>query len=147
MITYDELNSQNHKITELTNVLSYLLKDRQMCDTGICCDLFYQYRDRIKAHLDVVDHTYSSLLSHSDNKVNNTARSFMGGSQEIKKIFTQYSKQWCAKHKQELRISDHKKFIKETDDLFELVLNRIQDETEHLYPLIREIKGDKQRAA
>jgi len=31
--------------------------------------------------------------------------------------------------------------------MFDLILKRIQDETEHLYPLIREIKGDSQRAA
>jgi hypothetical protein len=40
MITFEELNTQNHEITELTNVLSYLLADRAMCDTDICCDLF-----------------------------------------------------------------------------------------------------------
>ena len=34
-----------------------------------------------------------------------------------------------------------------TDKMFELIQNRIQDETERLYPLIREVKGDSQRAA
>lgn len=147
MISYDELNRQNHEITELTNVLSYLLKDRQMCDTSICCDLLYRYADRIKAHLDMVDRTYSALLSNPDNKINNVARSFMSGSQEIRKIFSTYSKQWCAKNRHELRINDHGDFIKDTDRMFELVLGRIQDETEHLYPLIREIRGDHQHAA
>ena len=28
MITYEELNTQNHKITELSNVISILIKDR-----------------------------------------------------------------------------------------------------------------------
>jgi hypothetical protein len=147
MITFEELNAQNHEITELTNVLSYLLADRAMCDTGICCDLFYRYGDRIKDHLDMVDHTYTDLLTNSDTKVNNTARMFMSGSREIKLIFAKYTKTWCEKRKHALQISDHDKFYEETSKMFELILNRIQDETERLYPLIREIKGDSQRAA
>ena len=43
MVTYDELNTQNHKITELSNVLRYLLADRAMCDTEATCKLFYEY--------------------------------------------------------------------------------------------------------
>ena len=34
---------------------------------------------------------------------------------------------------------DHEKFLKETNELFDLVLQRIQDETEHLYPLVRSL--------
>ena len=147
MITFEELNTQNHEITELTNVLSYLLADRAMCDTRICCDLFYRYGDRIKAHLDMVDHTYTDLLTNSDTKINNTARMFMSGSQEIKHIFAKYTKTWCEKRKHALHISSHDKFYEDTSKMFELILNRIQDETERLYPLIREIKGDSQRAA
>lgn len=147
MITFDELNRQNHEITELTNVLSYLLADRAMCDTDVCCELFYRYGDRIKAHLDLVDHTYTDLLTHSDTKVNNTARMFMSGSQEIKHIFAKYMKTWCEKRKHVLHINDHEEFYAETSKMFKLVLKRIQDETEHLYPLIREVKGDSQRAA
>ena len=30
MITYEELNAANHKITELSNVLLYLFRDRSM---------------------------------------------------------------------------------------------------------------------
>jgi hypothetical protein len=147
MITFEELNTQNHEITELTNVLSYLLADRAMCDTDVCCELFYRYADRIKAHLDMVDHTYTALLSSSDTKANNTARMFMSGSQEIKHIFTQYTKTWCEKRKHALHINDYGKFYQETSKIFDLILKRIQDETEHLYPLIRQVKGDSQRAA
>ncbi len=146
MITFEELNTQNHEITELTNVLSYLLADRAMCDTDICGDLFYRYGDRIKAHLDMVDHTYTDLLTNSDTKVNNIARMFMGGSQEIRRIFAKYTKTWCEKRKRALHISNHNEFYEETSKMFDLILKRIQDETEHLYPLIREVKGDSQRA-
>jgi TorA maturation chaperone TorD len=95
----------------------------------------------------MVDHTYTDLLTNSDTKVNNTARMFMGGSQEIRRIFAKYTKTWCEKRKHALHISNHNEFYEETSKIFDLILKRIQDETEHLYPLIREIKGDSQRAA
>lgn len=141
LITYDKLNEQNHRITELSNVLSYLLKDRSMCDTKSCCDIVYNYISLVQEHIDMVDkNMYSGLLSNSDDKLKNVAKNFMSGSVEIKKILKGFSKRWCgAKNKVELKIKDHEKFQEETSALFKLVLQRIQDETEHLYPLVRSL--------
>ncbi len=142
MITYKNLNEQNHRITELSNVLSYLFKDRSMCDTGSCCELFSKYVTLVNEHIDTVDkNMYSDLLGSSDKKVNNVARNFMSGSVEVKKILRDFNKHWCPlKNKGELRIKDHEKFLKATDELFNIVLQRILDETEHLYPLVRSMK-------
>jgi hypothetical protein len=142
MISYEELNEQNHRITELSNVLHYLFTDRSMCDTGACCDLFYRYVDLVKEHIEVVDkEMYKDLLSSPDDKVSNVAKNFMSGSMEIKKILREFTHHWCpsARKKDSLHIKDHAKFLKDTDELFEIVLQRIQDETEHLYPLVRSL--------
>ncbi len=147
MITYDQLHAQSHEITELSNVLRYLLNDRSMCDTGTCCELFYRFGEKMQAHLDTVEHTYGALLNSHDDHARKIAQKFMGGTQEIKRIFNQYTKTWCARHKQQLHIADHAEFLKDTRQMFDIILNRIQDETEQLYPLIRAIKGDSQRAA
>jgi len=143
MITYDELNQQNHRITELSNVLSYLFQDRSMCDTGSCCDLFYHYVDLVKKHIDLVDkNMYSEMLNSPDKKINAVARNFMSGSVEVKKILKAFSKHWCpTRNKSSLTIKDHDKFLKETDELFGIVLQRILDETEHLYPLVRSLRN------
>ena len=145
MITYDELNEQNHRITELSNVLSYLFKDRSMCDTGSCCDLFYHYVDLVKTHIDQVDKDmYSDLLNSPDKKINNVGRNFMSGSMEVKRILKDFSRRWCpTRSKGSLTIKDHKKFLKDTDELFEIVLQRILDETEHLYPLVRSLRNSQ----
>jgi len=84
---------------------------------------------------------YKDLLASPDDKVSNVARNFMSGSVEIKKILREFMHQWCptAKKKDALHISDHANFLKDTDELFEIVLQRIQDETEHLYPLVRSL--------
>lgn len=143
MVTYQELNEQNHRITELSNVLSYLFKDRSMCDTDSCCQLFINYVNLVKEHIDLVDkNMYSELLKSPDEKVNNIAKNFMSGSVEVKKILKDFSKDWCRiKHKSELTIKNHNKFLVDTDEMFNIILQRIQDETEHLYPLVRSLKS------
>lgn len=142
MITYEALNEQNHRITELSNVLRYLFKDRSMCDTGSCCDLFYQYVDLVKQHIDTVDkEMYSELLQSPDDNINNVAKNFMSGSAEVKKILKSFSKKWCpAKDASMIKIKAYDSFLDDTNELFDLVLQRIQDETEHLYPLVRSLR-------
>jgi hypothetical protein len=149
MITYEELNTQNHKITELSNVLLYLFQDRSMCDTQSCCDLFNRYLDLVRNHIELVDtHLYERLLSQGNSEIRNTVNNFMAGSQEIKRIMKDYLKTWCpTKPVEALAIADHGRFLKDTQGLFSLVLQRIQDETEKLYPLIRKVSGDIQHAA
>ena len=141
MITYEELNEQNHRITELSNILRDLLKDRSMCDTDSCCDLFYNYVNLVNKHIEMVDtNMYSELLTSPDNKINNVAKNFMSGSVEIKRILKRFSKKWCTtKNKNALKIKSHDQFLEETNQLFDLVLQRILDETEHLYPLVRSL--------
>ncbi len=141
MITYTKLNEQNHRITELSNVLGYLFRDRAMCDTVTCCNLFNNYMIQVKEHIDMVDkNMYSDLLASPDDKVNNVAKNFMSGSVEVKKILKTFSKQWCpTRGSNDLRIKDHEQFLGAIDELFEIVLQRIQNETEHLYPLVRSL--------
>ncbi len=141
MITYKELNEQNHRITELSNVLRYLLKDRTMCDTQSCCELFNNYVMLVQQHIETVDkNMYCDLLSSKDQKTNNVARNFMSGSVEVKKILKSFTRQWCpVKNNNALKIKDHQQFLDSIDELFDIVLQRIQDETEHLYPLVRNL--------
>ena len=148
MLTYDELNQQNHAITEMSNVFLYLIQDRAMCDTGIVCDLFFDYVEKVKNHLEEQDnHMYTSILRDGDAPDKLVAENFMSGSKEIKRIFQSYQKKWSNTRGHYLRISNYPKFLKETEDMFELVLKRIQDETEHLYPLVRSISGDSEKVA
>ena len=142
MISYEELNEDIHRITELTNILRYLFKDRSMCDTHTCCSLFNKYFEQVSAHMDLVDKDFSTmLLKDHDNKVNAVAKNFMSGSVEIKRIIKDFKKQWCSiKPGDNLKIKDHTSFIDNTDELFDIVLQRIQDETEHLYPMVRSLR-------
>jgi len=46
-----------------------------------------------------------------------------------------------------LVIKEYDAFRKATEEMFDIVLKRLQDETERLYPLIREVTGDERRVA
>jgi len=148
MLTFSELHAQNHKITELSNVFRYLIQDRGMCDTACACDLFFDFKERVREHIELVDQKLcGKLISYPDQKIQNTADRFLSGSSEIKKIFSEYVKQWCSEKNRTLTIRDHEAFVRDTDEMFALVLDRIQRETEHLYPLIRKLEGGEKLAA
>lgn len=143
MVSYSELHQQNHKITELTNILEHLLGDRSLCDSEITCNLFFDYVDAVKEHLAVTDSAmYSKLLGAGDQRMNNLANRFMGGSREINRLFSAYLKRWCKMRSKKLVIKEYDAFITDTRDMFEMVLQRIQDETEHLYPAVRKVTGE-----
>jgi len=140
MISFEELNRQNDNITELSNVLAYLIHDRAICDTHVTYELFFTYVDKVQQHLDTEDRElYQNLLAHKDSKVCNTAKMFLSGSGEIKRVFGQYLKRWSKNRT--LHIKDHDQFVKETAEMFELVLRRIEDEVEHLYPTVRTVNA------
>jgi len=142
MISYDELNAQNDKITELSNVLSKLIKDRSLCDSGVCCELFYNYMKKVNNHMRLVDSSfYHGLLSDSSPEAHNVANNFMSGSQEIKRVMKKFTKKWCNTKTHDLNIGkdQHERFINQTNELFEMILDRLQDEMEKLYPMVRKI--------
>lgn len=142
MVSFEELHQQNHKITELTNILQHLLGDRSLCDSEITCGLFFDYVNAVKDHLAVTDSAmYSKLLGAGDQKMSNLANRFMGGSREINRIFSAYLKRWCKLRSQQLVIKEYDAFIADTQEMFDMVLERIQNETEYLYPAVRKVTG------
>lgn len=146
MVSFQEMYNQIHKISELSGVLSHLIEERSLCDTAVTCDLFFEYVDQVKVHLDDEEkELYQPLLLHSETQVKNTANSFLSGSSEIKRVFKQYLKRWC-KNKN-LQIRDHELFLKETKEMFELVNKRLIDETEKLYPVARNVRDEIKQAA
>lgn len=141
MVAFEQLHAQNHKITELSNVFLYLVRERSMCDTTVACDVFFDFTNQVREHMEVVDRDICGrLLSCPDQSVKNTANRFLSGSTEIKRIFASYVKEWCSEKRHTLTISDHASFVQDTEQMFALVMDRLQRETEHLYPLIRTIE-------
>lgn len=143
MVDFDALNQENHQIAEYSRVLSYLIENRLICDTDITCNLFFDYIGKVNEHLDSSGRQfYMHLLNADDQQTVNMATNFMNGSKEIKRVLKQYMNEWCKTKKQGFKIKDHERFISETNDFFEIVLNRIQDEQEKIYPMLRRILAE-----
>jgi hypothetical protein len=148
MITFEQLHKENHKITELSNVFLYLIKERSMCDTDIACGVFFDFVSKVRDHMELVDkHLYTKLLNSPDETVRQKADRFMSGSHEIKRLFKGYLSKWSTQTGSKLHVRNHKKFVQESQEIIDIVLDRIQRETEHLYPLVRRVTGDDKVAA
>ena len=152
MISYEELHAQNHRITELSNLLNHILTDRSLCDNGECCEIFTKYMNQVSEHMEAVDRNlYSELLLSEDTRVNNTAKSFMEGSMQIKRIMKQYVSRWCNKTGKRFAFGkqgqNYDKFLEDSETMFSIILDRIQKETEGLYPLVRQLQEEQQQAA
>lgn len=138
MVNFSDLHAQNHKITEISNVFLYLIRERSMCDTECARSLFFDYVNKVREHVELVDaQLCARLIKSQDRDLKNLADRFLSGSTEIKRIFAAYLKDWCNERKKELKIADHDAFVADTNQMFALVLDRIQRETEHLYPAVR----------
>jgi hypothetical protein len=138
---FNQCHEQNHKITELSNVFLYLIRERSMCDTECARNLFFEFVSRVREHMEVVDgQICGRLIKSQDRAMATIANRFLSGSMEIKRIFAAYVREWCDERRHELRIRDHAAFVKDTNQVFGLVLDRIQRETEHLYPLARKLE-------
>ena len=113
-----------------------------MCNKDATCDLFLEYAEKVTDHLYLEEkEVYRHLLNHDDFKVRNTVSGFSSGSIEIKRVFNEYLGQWCKNKK--LRVINHDEFVKDTHEMFGLVLDRIDAETNILYPVIKDVLGDK----
>lgn len=148
MVTYEQLHKENHQLTELSNVLDYIIDNRPLLDTEICCQLFYQYFEKVALHLENVDkNLYRPLLTSTDPEATRMAENYMSGSQEIKRVVQDYMRHWCNRKQATLKIGDYEEFKAETRKVFELVWMRTQSETEHLYPAVKKTTGDDAQAA
>lgn len=139
MTPFDQLFQQQHQISELSHILNAVIQDRLLCDNAVTSRLFQEYTDRVIKHLDLENRTlYSQLLTSSDQAVINIANRHLEGGREINKLFSSFVKRYYRKG---LYVRDHVRFVAETHDMLEMVLDRLQSETEELYPLVRQAEG------
>ncbi len=135
MISLDELHQQNHEISSISNVLRRLVKNRLVLDNQVVSELFFRYFDKVKQHLADEQPLYANLLVNNDQSVRNITRQFVSGDSEIKRILNTFTQRWTKRNA--LLINNHDQFIADAQDIFKLIDQRTQHETERLYPLIR----------
>lgn len=133
MIPIETLKQQHEEICELMNVLSLLIPDERARKSRIVENLYSELAKIVADHLVLEDGTlYKELLMHHDPSIQRTARNFLSGSHELKRIFSNYLKYVCSSN---LNQKECEAFVRETEEVFGLLEKRIRMEENKFYPL------------
>ena len=126
MIPIEELKQQHTDIGELMSVLSLLVPDETARKTRIVEGLFSDLAKKVNDHLLLEDGTlYKELLVHQNPAIQRTARNFLSGSHELRRLFSQYIRHACRQGSKE---KDCAAFVKDTEEVFGLLQERIRIE-------------------
>ena len=132
MYTLDELKTQNQDIAELIAVLSVLIEHENLRTNPYVCELLNRFREKVWMHLVFEDNTiYAALIQNTDPDVQNTITQFRNSAKEIKKRFSRYIRHWCGR---EVEGSEAIDFIGESRAIFQMVMERVNYENEHMLP-------------
>ena len=138
MIPVNELKNENKEIDDLRKVLSELVEIPEMHGNSVFCELLERFQAKLNNHLKHEARSlYPELLSSKDNDVNNLAKRFLDNTHELERLLGKYVKHWCHK----LQDAELEKFIKETEEVFHLVEERIKLEEKHLFPAMQAYVG------
>lgn len=135
MIPLEEFEKENKEITDLCEVLSKLVQDHALRSNLVVCELFDRFMSRVNEHIAHEDRViYGDLLAKHTPEADKLASHFLGNTQELKRICNSYKKDWCrAPHAEE----DHDQYIKDSMDIFKLVCDRIEFETNKIFPIFK----------
>ena len=98
----------------------------------LLCDL----SDKVKEHLAEEDKgLYPSLLIHEDPRVKSVAWGFISGEKPLRKSFDDYHKKWLKNC--DFNFTDD--FLRETHEIFDMLVGRIEREEQVLVPKLLEI--------
>ena len=134
MAIIEEFEKENQDIINLRQVLGVLVEKPNLHDNPILCELLARFSEKLKMHLAHEDRSaYSGLLKHPDQAVNAVARRFIDNTHELNRILGKYTKRRC---KAGADLSDHEAFTAESKEVFQLVDERLELESQRLFPLL-----------
>ena len=139
MQTLSSFRSRHAELMQMIDDLQAILnleqlKIRPNAKTAyqLLCDL----SDKVKEHLAEEDKgLYPSLLIHEDPRVKSVAWGFISGEKPLRKSFDDYHKKWLKNC--DFNFTDD--FLRETHEIFDMLVGRIEREEQVLVPKLLEI--------
>jgi len=132
MIPIAQLKKEHAELRELIKTISTLLADQPVKKTQVFSDLFEQFVQKLKNHLQLEDETlYPELLIHEDSHIKNIAARFLSGTRTVNRFFNDYLKNW---HNQSFKID--RQFLEETQVLFDFLEKRIAAEEKEFFSVV-----------
>lgn len=135
MIPIDEFSAENREIKDLCNILGISIDQYSLRNNSIVCELLERFVNKVRAHLVHEDRSvYRDLLKQHTQEADKLADHFLGNTQELKRIFNVYKRDWCTKpHSEE----QHVKYVEESREIFKLVCDRITFEENKIFPYFK----------
>lgn len=132
MIPIEEFRAENAEIRDLCTILNLAIGEYKLRNNKVVCELIDRFVESVNAHLRHEDRSiYRDLLSQHTQEADHIADQFLGNTQELKRIFKAYSREWCRKlHKE----PQHQKYAEESKEMFRLVCERIDFEENKIFP-------------
>jgi len=132
MIPIEEFKNENREIRDLCDILSVSIDQYSLRKNNVVCELLERFADRVNQHLMHEDRSvYRDLLQQHTHEADVLADHFLGNTQELKRIFKEYTHGWCSTpHAEEQQI----KYVEESRHMFRLVCERITFEEEKIFP-------------
>ena len=138
--THAELMQMVSDLRSILNLDSLKIRPNAKTAHEMLCDL----GDKLKVHLaDEDKRIYPSLLIHEDPKVKSIAWGFISGEKPLRKTFDDYHKKWL----KDCDFEFTEDFIEETNEMFDMLVHRIEREGQVLFPKLVEIGMFKEAAA
>jgi hemerythrin-like domain-containing protein len=136
MYTLDELKKQNREINDLIDLLAVLTEHENLRHNPFACELVSRFNEKVWMHLVFEDNTiYAELAKHHNPEISRIANQFHASAREVKKHFTHYVKLWCNTSTDE---ASQATFIAESKKVFKLIRQRVQFESEEIFPLVEQ---------
>ena len=137
--THAELMQMVSDLRSILNLDSLKIRPNAKTAHEMLCDL----ADKLKMHLADEDKSiYPSLLIHEDPKVKSIAWGFISGEKPLRKTFDDYHKRWL----KDCDFDFTEEFIEETNEMFDMLVHRIEREGQVLLPKLVEIGMFKEAA-
>ena len=139
MIAVDEFRAENREIKDLCDILTLCMDEYSLHGNRVVCELIDRFVERVNAHLTHEDRSiYSDLLNNHSPEAARIAEYFLGNTQELRRIFSAYTRGWCRKPHNEQQRGKH---VEESREMFKLVCDRIEFEENRIFPLIERKAG------
>ena len=133
MIPIDEFKSENREIRDLCSLLNTSIDQYDLRHNSIVCELLDRFVAQVNSHLVHEDRSiYRDLLKHHTHEADLLADHFLGNTQELKRIFNAYTRDWCRRPHNE---AEHAQYVEESREMFKMVCDRINFEEEKIFPV------------
>jgi len=132
MIPLAEFKAENTEIKELCALLSITVDHTDFNSNSIVRELMDRFTKRVSDHLTHEDRSvYKDLLKKHTPEADKIAERFVANTIELKRVFSQYKRDWCIKTHSD---SKHEAYAKESKEMFRLVCDRISFEESKIFP-------------